>query len=201
MGKRVIAHAQGPIAIKNAIKAGANSIVHGFFMDEECAEMMVKNNVFLESTNLYVRMIKDRGKGELPDWMVDKANETWEDRKKNFKMYLEKGVKISFGSDAGVPFIRQGYDNVGELRMFVELGMSTMDAIIAATKTAAEAIGIEDKDGYERGRNNHYQISQFHNGLKLFQRLQNTYWFTIIITQKNGKNKMLKKEIQMKEIL
>lgn len=147
MGKKVIAHAQGSIAIKNAIKAGANSIVHGFFMDEECAEMMVKNNVFLESTNLYVRMIKDRGKGELPDWMVDKANETWEDRKKNFKMYLEKGVKISFGSDAGVPFIRQGYDNAGELIMFVELGMSTMDAIIAATKTAAEAIGIEDKAG------------------------------------------------------
>jgi imidazolonepropionase-like amidohydrolase len=146
MGKRAIAHAQGPIAIKNAIKAGANSIVHGFFMDEECAEMMVKNNVFLESTNLYVRMIKDRGKGELPDWMVDKANETWENRKKNFKMYLEKGVKISFGSDAGVPFIRQG-DNAGELSMFVELGMSTMDAIIAATKTAAEAIGIEDKVG------------------------------------------------------
>ena len=147
MGKKVIAHAQGPVAIKNAIKAGANSIVHGFFMDEECAEMMVKNNVFLESTNLYVLRIKNRGKGELPDWMVDKANETWEDRKKNFKMYLEKGVKISFGTDAGVPFMRQGYDNAGELSIFVELGMSTMDAIIAATKTAAEAIGIEDKAG------------------------------------------------------
>jgi len=147
MGKKVIAHAQGPVAIKNAIKAGANSIVHGFFMDEECAEMMVKNNVFLESTNLYVLRIKNRGKGELPDWMVDKASETWEDRKKNFKMYLEKGVKISFGTDAGVPFMRQGYDNAGELSIFVELGMSTMDAIIAATKTAAEAIGIEDKAG------------------------------------------------------
>jgi len=152
MGKRAIAHAQGPTAIKNAIKAGANSIVHGFFMDEECAEMMAKNNVYLESTNLYVRMIKDRGKGELPDWMVDKANETWEDKKKNFKMYMDKGVKISFGSDSGVPFIRQG-DNAGELKMFVELGMSTMQAIVAATKTAAEAIGIENKTGtLERGK-------------------------------------------------
>jgi imidazolonepropionase-like amidohydrolase len=152
MGKRAIAHAQGPTAIKNAIKAGANSIVHGFFMDEECAEMMAKNNVYLESTNLYVRMIKDRGKGELPDWMVDKANETWEDRKKNFKMYMDKGVKISFGSDSGVPFIRQG-DNAGELKMFVELGMSTMQAIVAATKTAAEAIGIENITGtLEKGK-------------------------------------------------
>lgn len=147
MGKKAIAHAQGPVAIKNVIRAGANSIVHGFFMDEECAEMMVKNNVFLESTNLYVRMIKDRGKGELPDWMVEKANQTWEDKKKNFKMYLKKGVKVSFGSDAGVPFIRQGYDNAGELKMFVELGMTEMEAIIAATRTAAEAIGIEDKTG------------------------------------------------------
>ena len=146
MGKRAIAHAQGPVAIKKAIKAGANSIVHGFFMDEECAELMAKNNVFLESTNLYVRGIKDRGKGELPDWMVDKANETWEDKKKNFKMYIEKGVKISFGSDSGVPFMRQG-DNAGELKMFVELGMSPMGAIVAATKTAAEAIGIENKTG------------------------------------------------------
>jgi imidazolonepropionase-like amidohydrolase len=146
MGKKAIAHAQGPAAIKNAIKAGANSIVHGFFMDEECAELMVKNNVYLESTNLYVRMIVERGKGELPDWMIPKAQETWENKKKNFKMYIEKGVKISFGSDAGVPFIKQG-GNAEELSVFVELGMTPMQAIVAGTRTAAEAIGIVDQVG------------------------------------------------------
>ena len=146
MGKRAIAHAQGHSAIEKVIKAGTNSVVHGFFMDEECADMMVKNNVFLESTNLYVKRVKDMGKGELPDWMVEKAIETWEDKKKNFKMYLQKGIKISFGSDCGVPFLKQG-DNAVELSVFVELGMSPMQAIVAATKTASEAIGIEDKVG------------------------------------------------------
>jgi imidazolonepropionase-like amidohydrolase len=143
MGKRAIAHAQGHDAIEKVIKAGTDSVVHGFFMDEECADMMVKNNVFLESTNLYVKRVKDMGKGELPDWMIEKAIETWEDKKKNFKMYLQKGIKISFGSDCGVPFLKQG-DNAVELSVFVELGMSPMNAIIAATKTASEAIGIGD---------------------------------------------------------
>ncbi|MBW2121098.1 MAG: amidohydrolase family protein [Deltaproteobacteria bacterium] len=146
MGKRAIAHAQGREAIMNAIEAGADSIVHGFFMDEECAEMMVKENVYLESTNLYVRMIVDKGPGDLPDWMVQKAVECWEDKKKNFRKLIDMGVKISFGSDAGVPYIRQG-DNAGELAMFVELGMKPMDAIIAATKTAAEAVGVGDEVG------------------------------------------------------
>ena len=152
MGKRAIAHAQGREAIMNAIESGANSIVHGFFMDEECADMMVKKNVYLESTNLYMRMMIDRGAGDLPDWMVQKAKECWEDRAKKFKMLLEKGVKISLGSDSGVPYIRQG-DNARELRMFVDLGMSPMDAIIAATRTAAEAIGVADRVGtIERGK-------------------------------------------------
>lgn len=152
MGKRAIAHAQGPEAIMNAIEAGADSIVHGFFINEECADMMFKKNVYLESTNLYMRMIIEKGPGDLPDWMIQKAKECWEDRAKNFKMLLKKGVKISLGSDAGVPYIRQG-DNARELSMFVELGMTPMEAIIAATKTAAEAIGVSDKVGtLEKGK-------------------------------------------------
>ena len=146
MGKRAIAHALGREAIMNAIESGADSIVHGSFMDEECADMMVKKNVYLESTNLVMRMIVDRGAGDLPDWMVQKAKESWKDRVNNFKMLLEKGVKISLGSDAGVPYIKQG-DNARELSIFVELGMSPMDAIIAATRTAAEAIGVTDRVG------------------------------------------------------
>lgn len=152
MGKTAIAHAQGREAIMNAIEAGANSIVHGFFMDEECADMMVEKHVFLESTNLYVRQIVDKGAGDLPDWMVQKANECWADKKSNFRMLIEKGVKISLGSDAGVPYIRQG-DNAGELSMFVELGMTPMDAIVAATKTAAEAVGLQNEVGtIEKGK-------------------------------------------------
>jgi len=146
MGKKVIVHAQGRDAIINAIMAGADSIVHGFFIDEECAELMVKQGVFLEGTNLYMKMILEKGLGDLPKWMVEKAKECWEDRKRTFRMLLEKGVKISLGSDAGVPYIRQG-DNMREMAVLVELGMSPMDAIVAATKNAAEAIGIGERVG------------------------------------------------------
>jgi imidazolonepropionase-like amidohydrolase len=146
MGKKVIVHAQGREAIINAILAGADSVVHGFFIDEECADMMVKRGVYLEGTNLYMKMIIEKGPGDLPDWMIEKAKKCWEDRKRNFKMLLEKGVKISLGSDAGVPYIRQG-DNMREMAVLVELGMSPMDAIVAATRTAAEAIGILDVVG------------------------------------------------------
>lgn len=146
MGKRAIAHAQGREAILNAIEAGADSIVHGFWIDEDCANIMVERNVYLESTNLYVRMIIDKGTGDLPGWMVQKATECWKDREKNFGMLLEKGVKISLASDAGVPYIRQG-DNARELSIFVELGMTPMDAIVAATRTAAEAVGLEGTVG------------------------------------------------------
>ena len=84
--------------------------------------------------------------------MVEKANECWADKKKNFPMLIEKGVKISLGSDAGVPYIRQG-DNAGELSMFVELGMTPMDAIVAATKTAAEAVRLQNEVGsIEKGK-------------------------------------------------
>lgn len=146
MGKRAIAHAQGHDAIQKVIKAGTDSVVHGFFMDDETADMMVKHGVFLESTNLYVKRVMEMGKGELPDWMVEKAVETWADKKKNFKKYVDKGIKISFGSDCGVPFLKQG-DNAAELAVLVELGMSPKDVIVAATKTASEAIGIQDKVG------------------------------------------------------
>lgn len=146
MGKKVMVHAQGREAIMNAILAGANAIVHGFFIDEECAELMAKNNIYLQGTNLYMKRIIEKGPGDLPDWMVEKARECWEDRAKNFEMLLDKGVKMSLASDAGVPYIRQG-DNMCELSTLVKLGMSPMDAIIAATKTAAEDIGVHDKVG------------------------------------------------------
>lgn len=146
MGKKALAHAQGHEAIMRCIEAGADSIVHGFWIDEACADLMVKRNVFLESTNQYVRGIVDRGAGDLPDWMVQKAVACWQDKKENFRMLLDKGVKISFGSDAGVPYVYHG-ENAKELAMFVELGMSPAQAIVAATKTAAEAVGLGDQVG------------------------------------------------------
>lgn len=157
-GKWAVAHAQGAEAVKKAVKAGAQDIVHGFWIDNEAAEMMVKNDVNWESTNAYAKLIHDFAKGTLPDYM-NKENigglpeyewtpgiEGWKWKKENFKKFIDGGIKFTFGSDAGVPYIRHGY-NAMELAAFVELGISPMDAILAATKNAAKVLNIADKVG------------------------------------------------------
>jgi len=146
MGKKVFAHANGPQAIMNAIEAGVDSIVHGFYMDEKCAEIMVKKNIILEPTTLCIRLVRDYGKGEMLDSMVERAAAYWEIKEKEFKMILEKGVTISFASDMGCPYLYHG-ENAKELVSCVELGMKPMDAIISATKNAAKAVGLESQIG------------------------------------------------------
>ena len=152
MGKRCSAHANGPQAIMNAIEAGVDSIVHGFYMDEKCAERMVKKNVALEATTLCIRLLKDLGQGEMLDAAVQKAKEYWEIKEKEFKMILEKGVTISFSTDMGCPYLFHG-ENARELACCVELGMSPMAAVVSATKTAAQTVGLGDKIGtLEKGK-------------------------------------------------
>jgi len=146
MGKKVFAHANGRQAIRNAIEAGVDSIVHGFYIDEECAEMMVERNVILEPTALVIRVIKEFGSGHMPDIMVEKATEYWRHKEKEFKIILDKGVSISFSSDMGCPFLFHG-ENARELSSLVELGVSPMDAIVAGTKTASHAVGYGDQIG------------------------------------------------------
>jgi len=162
--KGATAHSEGHKAIMDSIKAGANSIVHGFWMDDECADLMAEKGVYWEGTNLYCSLIKDYANGKLPeymlkenpgglpDWMLPKAKAIWEDKVKNFKRLVDRGVKILFGSDAGCPYIRHGY-NAMELSRFVELGISPMNAILAATKVAAEALRWQDQIGtVEKGK-------------------------------------------------
>jgi imidazolonepropionase-like amidohydrolase len=146
MGKKTIAHANGHQAIMNAINAGVDSIVHGFYMDEECAEMMVKSNVILEPTTRCLTLIRDFGTGEMLDTMIQKASRYCEVKESEFRMILDKGVTISFASDTGVPYEYHG-ENTHELASCVELGMSPMEAITAATKNAAYAVGLENQIG------------------------------------------------------
>jgi len=152
MGKKTMAHSEGLIATKNAIKAGVDAVVHATFTNEECADMFIENGVFLQGTNALLKMIYQDRNNELPDWQKEKAGEAWEDRRKNFKMYLKKGIKMPLASDAGCSYFRQG-DNAKELEALVELGMTPMEAILSGTIIAAEDIGIDDIAGsLEKGK-------------------------------------------------
>jgi imidazolonepropionase-like amidohydrolase len=147
-GKLVIAHAMGPQPIKNALTAGVDSIVHGFWLDEECAGMMAEKGVFWEPTIRYPwRIAEDAGKAGTPDFYVKNCAGAAEALQKNFLRWVKAGVRISLGSDAGgVPLFYHG-QNAEELEYMVRLGMKPLDAILAATRHSAECLRIHDRVG------------------------------------------------------
>jgi len=146
----VHAHAQGTEGIINALKAGVKVIAHGIFIDEEGMELAKKKNAVVVPTLSIVEQILMYGKElGIPEWGLRKSKEVHEIHIANIKKAYEAGVKIATGTDflGGVKAFRYG-DNSLELQLLVEkVGMSPMDAIIAVTRNAAEAVGLERKIG------------------------------------------------------
>lgn len=141
------AHALGAEGIKNAIRAGIDSIAHGTFLDEEGAEMMAERGIPLAPTLSIIHAIVERGLREGdPPFVFGKCKEIvglWESQ---FDRIRKRGVKMVLGTDAEVPFNLHG-NNAFELELFVRYGMSEMEAIVAGTKHAAEALHIADQVG------------------------------------------------------
>lgn len=140
--KRSLAHAQGTEGIKNAIRAGIDSIEHGFWLDDEAIELMLENDVFLVPTLAAVYHIVEAGteKG-VPPHAVEKAKFGQAAHLVSFKNALDAGVKIAMGTDAGTPFNRHG-ENALELKLMVDAGMTPMQAIVASTSLAAEILDL-----------------------------------------------------------
>jgi imidazolonepropionase-like amidohydrolase len=147
-GKLAIGHAMGPKPILTGIEAGIDSIVHGFWLDDECAEAMIENNVFWEPTIRYVWKIAEDGEAQnLEEFYVTKAKKAVEALQKSFYKYYQMGVKITLGSDAGgVPLFPHGR-NAEELEHMVELGLDPIEAISISTRNSAECLRIGDETG------------------------------------------------------
>lgn len=141
--KKTLAHAQGTEGIKNAIRAGINSIDHGFWIDDEAIEMMLDRDVFMVPTLAAVHHIVEAGteKG-VPPHAVEKAKIGQQAHLESFARALESGVKIAMGTDAGTPFNRHG-NNAFELKLMVDAGMTPMQAIVSSTSLAAEVLDLE----------------------------------------------------------
>jgi imidazolonepropionase-like amidohydrolase len=145
--RRTAAHAQGTNGIKNAVRAGIDSIEHGIYMDDEVLEEMRTRGTFFVPTLVAPENIAKHGiAAGIPSYAVEKSNQVREAHRESFKKALRVGVRIAMGTDAGTPFNRHG-ENAQETVQMVECGMSPADAIVASTRSAAELLDLIDETG------------------------------------------------------
>jgi imidazolonepropionase-like amidohydrolase len=141
-GRRTACHAIGNGGIKNAIRAGIDSIEHGFYLDEEALQLAIDNGTFLVPTLIAVNQIVDNGKsGQIPDWVVRKAESESGHHRESFAAAVRSGMRIAAGTDAGTPFNPHA-DMPAELGLMVEYGLRPMEALVAATGGAAQNLDL-----------------------------------------------------------
>lgn len=139
----VAAHAHGDEGMKRAVKAGITSIEHGTKMSEATMDLMIEHGTWYVPTITAGKTVADSAKvpNYYPPLVVPKALEIGPMIQNTFAKAYKKGVKIAFGTDAGV-FVH-GY-NGKEFGYMAEAGMPPMETIKAATISAATMMGIAD---------------------------------------------------------
>lgn len=152
-GKKTATHAQGSTGIMNAVRAGINSVEHGFFLTDEIIELMIEKGTYLVPTFFAVHAIYDGGVASgIPAQAVAKVEKAMHPHAESFKKAYKAGVKMAMGPDSGTPLCLHTAPTY-ELTLMVQNGMSTKDAIVAATKNGADLLGILDRYGtLEQGK-------------------------------------------------
>jgi imidazolonepropionase-like amidohydrolase len=143
--RKVAAHAHGAEGARRAVQAGVDSIEHGSFLDEATLALMKKKGTFLVPTALALEGVRERyEKGNLHPDAIPKYLAAARAHAQAMKRALALGVRIAFGTDAGVfPHGR----NAEEFHLLVNLGMKPAEALRAGTLSAAQLLGVDAKVG------------------------------------------------------
>ena len=151
-GFKVAAHCHGVEAMKRAVRAGVNSIEHGTLMDDEVMKLMKEHNTYYVPTITAGKSVGDSAKkpGYYPELVTPKALAIGPKIQSTFAKAYREGVKIAFGTDAGV--FAHG-KNWLEFVYMHEAGMPAMEAIQSATVNASDLLGMSDIVGsVEKGK-------------------------------------------------
>jgi imidazolonepropionase-like amidohydrolase len=145
-GMHTAAHAHGSEGMKRAVLAGITTIEHGTKMTEEVMDLMKEKGTYYVPTITAGKFVAEKAKepGYYHPLVVPKALEIGPQIQNTFSKAYKRGVKIAFGTDAGV--FPHG-ENAKEFGYMVEAGMPAMEAIQSATLTAAIVLGMQDKIG------------------------------------------------------
>jgi len=144
-GLRVAAHAHSAEGIKNAIRAGVASVEHATMIDDEGIVLAKQHGTYLDMDIYDEECIQEQGRnGTLPADFLEHDRQLGELHRQNFKRAVKAGLKLAFGTDAGVC----DYGTAGKQFAFmVKYGMTPMQAIQAATSSAADLLGRSDQIG------------------------------------------------------
>jgi imidazolonepropionase-like amidohydrolase len=141
------AHAQSTDGIKNAVRAGVDSIEHGVWLDDEAIALMLERRTCLVPTLTAPYLIANGGlEAGIPPYMVEKSHQVLEHHIASYKRALAAGVRVAMGTDQGTPLNRPG-ENAQEIVRMAEHGLSPAAAILASTKWAAELLALGDRLG------------------------------------------------------
>ncbi|MCK6616317.1 MAG: amidohydrolase family protein [Cyclobacteriaceae bacterium] len=145
-GMHTAAHAHGTEGMKRAVLAGITTIEHGTMMTEEVMDLMKEKGTYYVPTISAGKFVAEKAKepGYYHPLVVPKALAIGPQIQETFGKAYKRGVKIAFGTDAGV--FPHG-ENGKEFGFMVEAGMPAMEAVKSATVVAADVLGMADKLG------------------------------------------------------
>jgi imidazolonepropionase-like amidohydrolase len=140
----VLAHAYHPKSIANCLEAGVRSIEHGNLLDEETARRMAKEGAFLVPTMVTYEVLSERGEAlGMAKSSVEKIRYVGASGENSIRIAMDAGVRIGSGSDLlGEPMREKARELVLQARV-----MGPMGAIVAATKTNADLVGMAERIG------------------------------------------------------
>ena len=147
-GLKVTGHCRATEGIKNALKAGYDTIEHGTFIDDEGLDMLLSRNVPCVPALQFEKVSVDRGKEfGLPQKVIDAHQETLEGGAESARRILRAGGRLGMGGDYGFAWNPHG-DYAKELTFFVKyVGFTPLETITCATKCGAEIVGRGEEIG------------------------------------------------------
>jgi imidazolonepropionase-like amidohydrolase len=149
LGRKVAAHAHGAQGIAWAAEAGVDSIEHGSYIDDAAIKIMKERGTYLVPTQYLADWMKENAaRIGLPAMYAEKMKTTTTVSRQNVTKAIRAGVKVAFGTDAAV--YPHGL-NAHEFAVYVQMGMTPLQAIQTATVNAADLLGWKQIGSIEAG--------------------------------------------------
>jgi imidazolonepropionase-like amidohydrolase len=146
--KKVKVHLEGRKTTKEAIDAGIDIVLHGFFLDDDDVELMAKKDMTFTPTLAWRGELERTKAPGMAEWYLGKAQSYGPSHIASYKRAINAGIRIAAGTDcsgggSSGDFLRHG-ENAKEIEYLVRYGLEPMGALVAGTMNVAEAYGVSE---------------------------------------------------------